>query len=110
VPEILLHTQPGGLSCPGDVLLKAIRQERLAEFALEGRWFHDLRRWKAAGQILGKTPTGLNIAGATAAEFYKETPIIENQTRTYTVPKNIWLAVPQDQININSNLVQNPGY
>jgi hypothetical protein len=52
----------------------------------------------------------LNIAGATAAEFYKETPIIENQTRTYTVPKNIWLAVPQDQININSNLVQNPGY
>lgn len=94
----------------GDVLLKAIRQERLAEFALEGRWFHDLRRWKAAGKILGKTPTGLNIAGATAAEFYKETPIIENQTRTYTVPKNIWLAVPQDQININSNLVQNPGY
>ncbi len=95
----------------GQTLIDALRQERLSEFAFEGRWFFDLRRWKIAGEYLSKTPKSWNLEGTTAEDFYKVTDVYEGtQIRTFTTPKNYWLAIPQDQININSNLVQNPGY
>ncbi|WP_373190097.1 MULTISPECIES: RagB/SusD family nutrient uptake outer membrane protein [Bacteroides] len=34
----------------------------------------------------------------------------ETGVRNFTAPKNYWLAIPQDQIEVNPNLVQNPGY
>ena len=95
----------------GDALVKVIRQERMSEFCLEGRWFFDLRRWKTAHLILGRTPKAWNLIGETAEDFYKVVDVYEGtQVRTFTAPRNYWLAVPQDQININPNLVQNPGY
>lgn len=95
----------------GKELVKVIRQERMSEFCLECRWFHDLRRWKTAHEVLGKTPKSWNLSGSTPEEYYKVINVYEgSQTRTFTAPKNYWLAVPQDQININSNIVQNPGY
>lgn len=95
----------------GTTLVNAIRQERMAEFCLEGRWFHDLRRWKTIENVLGKTPKCWNLDGATTEEFYQIKEVYEgSQVRTFSVPRNIWLSIPQDQININPNLVQNPGY
>ncbi|MCI1640626.1 MAG: RagB/SusD family nutrient uptake outer membrane protein [Bacteroidales bacterium] len=95
----------------GTKLINAIRQERMSEFVFEGRWYFDLRRWKLAGDYIQKTPKGWNLAGTTAQDFYKLTDVYEGtQTRTFKSPRNYWLAIPQDQININPNLVQNPGY
>jgi hypothetical protein len=95
----------------GTKLINAIRQERMSEFVFEGRWYFDLRRWKLAGDYIQKTPKGWNLAGTTAQDFYKLTDVYEGtQTRTFKTPRNYWLAIPQDQININTNLVQNPGY
>jgi hypothetical protein len=34
----------------------------------------------------------------------------EGGTRVFEAPKNYWLAIPLDQIQIDPNLVQNPGY
>lgn len=34
----------------------------------------------------------------------------ESGTRTFITPKSYWMAIPLSQININQNLVQNPGY
>lgn len=95
----------------GDKLINAIRQERMSEFVFEGRWYFDLRRWKIAGDYIQKTPKAWNLAGTTTADFYKLSDVYEGtQTRTFKTPRNYWMAIPQDQININSNLVQNPGY
>ncbi len=95
----------------GETLVNAIRQERMSEFCLEGRWYFDVRRWKIADDVLAKTPKAWNLAGETQEDFYKVVDVYEgDHIRTFSSPKNIWLSVPQDQININGNLVQNPGY
>lgn len=60
---------------------------------------------------MGKSAQGWNLAGKTAEEFYKVSDVYEGaQVITFETPRNYWLAIPQDQININPNLVQNPGY
>lgn len=111
IPNLEVSWATVGGTPTGETLVNAIRQERMAEFCLEGRWFFDLRRWKIIQNVLGKTPKGWNLDGKTAEEFYKITDVYEgSQTRTFSVPRNVWLAIPQDQININPNLVQNPGY
>ncbi len=95
----------------GDQLIKVIRQERMIEFMFEGRWYHDLRRWKIAGDYMAKSAQGWNLEGKTAEDFYKVSNVYEGaQVITFETPRNYWLAIPQDQININPNLVQNPGY
>lgn len=95
----------------GETLINAIRQERMAEFVFEGRWYFDLRRWKLAEQFMQKTPKAWNLAGSTAETFYQISKVYEGtQTRTFESPRNYWLAIPQDQININPDIVQNPGY
>lgn len=99
----------------GQQLIDVIRQERMAEFVFEGRWWHDVRRWKMLDKYLLHSAHGWNLAGSTAEEFYKVVEIDnylpgDTQKRTFEIPRNIWLAIPQTEININPNLVQNPGY
>lgn len=95
----------------GQKLVDVIRQERLIEFMFEGRMYHDLRRWKMAEKYMKPTPKAWNLAGKTAEEFYQVSQMNEGtQVRTFETPRNYWLAIPIDQININPSLVQNPGY
>jgi SusD family. len=95
----------------GEELVKVIRQERMNEFVFEGRWYFDIRRWRIAGEYMAKTPKAWNLAGKTASEFYQVKDVYEgSQIRTFETPRNYWLAIPQDQININKELKQNPGY
>lgn len=95
----------------GQKLIDMIRRERMIEFMFEGRWYHDTRRWKTAQNYMSKVPKSWNLAGETAEDFYKVSNVyLGSQTITFQAPKNYWLAIPQDQININQNLVQNTGY
>ena len=94
----------------GKVLLDAILRERLSEFAFEGRWHHDLRRYKAVHELLDHKTISWNLAGTTAKDFYQLTEAHENQIRTFQAPKNYWLAIPQEQLTVNPKLIQNPGY
>ena len=94
----------------GKVLLDAVLRERLSEFVFEGRWHYDLRRYKVVQEVLDHKTRSWNLAGKTAEEFYQLTEAHETDSRTFTAPKNYWLAIPQEQLTINSNLVQNPGY
>ncbi len=95
----------------GEPLVKAIRQERLSEFVFEARWYHDIRRWKVADEYIGHTPDGWNLAGPSASDFYRVTPVDEGTfVRSFSTPKNYWFAIPLSQLNINKSLVQNPGY
>jgi starch-binding outer membrane protein, SusD/RagB family len=68
-----------------------IRHERRVEFAFEGQRYNDLKRWNIAHIKLPtlKTPSG--------------TPLVFEQ-------KNYVLPFQQSELDLNPNLVQNPGY
>lgn len=68
-----------------------IRQERRIELALEGQRYFDLKRWEIAHIVVPKlqSPGGLQL--------------VFDQ-------KHYVLPFPQSELDINPNLVQNPGY
>ena len=70
----------------------------------------ELRRWKEAGEAMSRRPKAWNLDGRTAADFYRVSTMKESGVRTFESPKTYWMAIPLSEININYNLVQNPGY
>src|SRR5690606_1153635 len=100
-----------------------VRIERKSEFAFEGTRLYDIRRWGIAeqvleGELLGRIPRGLL---ASAPEIDENgTPSYENvsnkaemrgiEIRLFDANKNNLWPIPQIEIDVNENLVQNPGY
>ena len=83
----------------------------LQQLHVEGRRFHDLRRWKEAPEVMNKEPRSWNRDGKTQEDFYQVIPANQGgRVRVFEAPKSYWLAIPMSQINKNPNLVQNPGY
>lgn len=92
---------------------EAIQHERRIEFNCEGVRIEDLRRWKLAEKYLNAPVYGMNRTGSVASDdpnnpkaYYK---------RWYWKPriftkKMYMMPVPQTQMDINTNLVQAPGY
>ena len=87
-------------------LREIIRRERSIEMALEGERFWDLRRWKDAPLELNKPITGWDVDQEKAEDYYRE-KIIFNQT--FSLKDYFWPIREQDLI-VNKNLVQNPGW
>ncbi|MEO8110262.1 MAG: RagB/SusD family nutrient uptake outer membrane protein [Ginsengibacter sp.] len=78
---------------------KAVRFERRLELALEGQRFFDLVRWGIAGDYINtylQTEKGRLPADLTDVSF--------------TPNKNEYFPIPQVEIDLNSNMKQNPGY
>ncbi|WP_036858925.1 MULTISPECIES: RagB/SusD family nutrient uptake outer membrane protein [Prevotellaceae] len=54
-----------------------------------------------------------DITGKTADAYYKLTEMNDGtyiDRSKFTAPKSYWFAIPIDQMQIDPNLVQNPGY
>ena len=100
---------PGGI-LPATNCAKVLHQERSVELLMEGMRYHDLRRWKEAGEAMSRRPKAWNLDGRTAEDFYTVSTMKESGVRTFESPKTYWMAIPLSEININYNLVQNPGY
>ncbi len=94
----------------GTQLRDAIRQERSIEFMLENKRFFDLRRWKIAHVELNKQQNAWNIYGTTKQDFYKVVKMDESGQRKFSSPKSYFLPIHIQDINMNENLVQNPGW
>lgn len=98
----------------GDRLRQEIRRERTIEFMMEGRRFHDIRRWMIAEQEMLRQQKAWNLMGKTQKEFYTVTNMYEDGdldgVREFKSPRDYWLAIPMTEMNTNQNLVQNPGY
>lgn len=78
---------------------KAIRFERRLEFALEGHRFFDLVRWGIAADYINNYLT---------AEVSR---IPNNLTGVkFTANKNEYFPIPQQEIDLDPKLKQNPGY
>lgn len=97
-----------GVTLNQEKLVEIIRQERSIELFMEGSFLWDAKRWKVAEQYV-KTPTGLNIKGATDEEFFQETPV-SLCNWTFNSPTNYLLPIPENDVNVVSRLIQNPGY
>jgi len=88
-------------------LRQIIQTERMIELAFEGHRCWDLRRWKLGAKYLNVPVSGMNIKGATPADFYQATPI---ENRSFTTPTSYLMPISVYDISTNVNLVQNPGW
>jgi hypothetical protein len=120
---------------PSLTMLGEIRRERTLELLSENTRFTDLYRWGIAEQELNKVPEGMIVQYngqpteiATFINPYTNQPAYKPGVYPYGVDpangalilglppavpmtkKNYLTSIPQDQINLNKNLLQNPGY
>jgi len=82
---------PAGLT--KDQMRNRIRNERRVEFAFEGMRYRDIRRWKTA-------ETYINTLVEPTSKI----------KRVFDPSKHYLFPFPQSEVDINPNLVQNPGY
>lgn len=108
-------------------VLNAVRRERLIEMAYENQHYFDVRRWGVAGMTQGDGwiyPTwhqggeggdmsGFNVlvdmsstATGNTMYFYKRRTW---ESRIFTDRMNLF-PIPQSEINVNKNMVQNTGW
>lgn len=96
-------------------MFSRIVQERKVELAFEGHRFWDLRRWGLAKQVLnGLNPHGILITLDSNTNQLNYQVFQLNQffgipTQVF-LDRNYLLPINQTEIQINKNLVQNPGY
>lgn len=85
---------PSGLT--KEQMREAIRHERRIEFAGEGLYYLDIRRWKTAQTVMNAT-----------IHTSENAPIV---TRTFDPDKDYWWPLPQAELDLNENLEQNEPY
>ena len=97
----------------------AVRKERRVELALEGLRYFDVLRWGIAEKELNHTFTGVKLSDNPSAPNFRgsgssASPVDKDmyyqfERRTWS-PHNRYWPIPQNDMNINKNLVQNKGY
>ena len=89
-----------------DEFRKVLRRERRIELAFEEHRFWDVRRWKIPAEEMTEIKGQLPVWGEDGVRY--EIRTIDN--RMFDAKKMYRMPIPQAQININKNLVQNPGW
>ena len=89
-----------------DAIRKAIRKERRIELFVENVRYFDARRWKIAEDVFAGTMHGKDVNARDEQEFYN-TVVFEE--RVFRQQDYLW-PIPQDEINANPKLIQNPGW
>ena len=99
-------TDPAALTFPGTGdLTEIIRNERRAEFAMEGLRIDDIRRWKIAEQVMNGWAHGAKFGDPSVDNGY-----IRAQLRTFDPSMHYLWPVPASELGKNANLSQNPNY
>lgn len=83
----------------------AIRKERRVELAFENVRFFDTRRWRIAEQTDNGPIYGLNI-NQNLPDFLN---VVAFETRVFT-KRHYLFPIPSNDVNVNTQLVQNPGW
>lgn len=93
-PTVNMPDFPTGLS--KDEMRQEIRHERRVELAMEGKYIEDMKRWKTA-------------------EIEMNGPVHDSDGNVYEIRKfdanrdYLW-AIPAQELDLNPNLQQNPGW
>ena len=85
---------------------EAIRKERRVELFVENIRYFDVRRWKIAEDKFGGPLHGMDINATNEEDFYNQ---VAFETRVFRPQDYLW-PIPQDEINANPSLIQNPGW
>ena len=96
------------------LLREIIRNERAVELACEGGIrYWDLIRWRTAEESLNRKFYGMKVTddpqGYSGKYIINNTGNIFIQQRIFNDWNYLW-PIPQSELDVNSNLVQNPGY
>lgn len=104
------------------ILIDEIRRERRVEFALENMRYDDLMRWKA-GKLLEKTVRGMKFVQSQYPSVVIGKHIdVDNEGfilpywnilpngRKFDESKHYYFPLPTEELVINKNLKQNPGW
>jgi hypothetical protein len=89
-----------------DGMREIILQERGIELSFEGHRFWDMHRHKRAVTEFSTPVMGWNYRGTTGESFFTPTLI---QARRFIERDYLW-PIPLNEMNINGNLIQNPGW
>ena len=88
-----------------EAMREAIRRERRVELAFENSRYFDVRRWCIAEETENMPLCGMNV-NKNGNDFYTR---IKREDRTFE--KKMYLfPIPQGEIDIDKQLVQNPGW
>lgn len=113
------------IAATGAALRDRYRNERRIELAYEDQRYHDCRRWMIAPATLGRKLVYIDVTamlkpGATPPAPYKHdetkynytyTPVENNsQENRKWDDKMYFRPIPNDEMNTNLKLIQNPGY
>lgn len=96
----------------GEKLREVVRMERNNELMFEGHRYRDMRRWMEAEKCMTSTWKAWNVWGTDAPTYYKVRDFydFEQKRRVFETPRHYLLPYPLNEIQINGNLVQNPGW
>ncbi|WP_268033266.1 RagB/SusD family nutrient uptake outer membrane protein [Algoriphagus sp. PAP.12] len=113
------------ITATGAELVEAYRNERRVEMAYEEQRYHDARRWMIAAETLGRKANIISITGTlkpgASVSIYRHDPEVYDydysvfpidpgkENRTW-LDKMYFIPIHRDEINRNSNLIQNPGF
>lgn len=86
-------------------LREALRHERRVEFALEGWRLYDIKRWRIADEVCSGPVYGMSYLTENGDIDTVKTSIHMNWEK-----KDYLLPIPASELEMNPNLVQNPGY
>lgn len=92
-------------------LREIVRREREIELYLECDIMWDNKRWKTMHDLIpagNGNPHGLNYAGITDAEFFREMEV--KLSWRFDSPTHYLLPIPGKDVDIIPDLIQNPGY
>lgn len=89
------------LDLSGDALFEAIKQERRLELAFESVRFIDLLRWHDAPEVLADQGREVPLGNGSFLHFPEA---------GFKSGKHEHLPIPEIEMYVNENMVQNPGY
>lgn len=102
-----------------DKVRNAVRKERRVELAFEGLRYFDVLRWGIAKETLNHTFTGVKLSDNPIDRNYRgegSSAASVDENMYYQFEKREWadhnryFPIPQRDMDINENLVQNDGY
>jgi tetratricopeptide (TPR) repeat protein len=97
------------VSLTGDDLFAAIKNERKLELFYEGERYLDLQRWQGNLGENGDAYLALKDQGKVVPSGIPGQPILQPDAG-YKLNKNELLPIPDYEMQVNSAMIQNPGY
>lgn len=93
-----------------DAMRTAIRRERRVELAFEDKRWWDLIRWKIAEVNLNKPVHGIAIKAGPGGKLVYTPVTVPGGDRKFNASRNYLFPIPQNALDQNKKLQQNPNY